>query len=175
MDTLSHGLWSLALFKLLNLKFKKNKFNVWNAAFFGIFPDVFAFVIPYSVFLFIFLFQGRLSIVNFEAMTESFPYYNIINLLYNISHSIIIFIIVFILVWLIFKKPIWVMFGWLLHIIIDIPTHLIGYFPTPMFWPISNFKINGIIYWREPLFMIIDIVLLITAYTVFFLIEKKKK
>jgi hypothetical protein len=67
------------------------------------------------------------------------------------------------------------MFGWLLHILIDIPTHLIGHFPTPMFWPLSNFKINGIIYWREPLFMIVDVVLLIIVYWIILKKERRKK
>jgi hypothetical protein len=67
------------------------------------------------------------------------------------------------------------LFGWLLHILIDIPTHLIGHFATPFLWPISNFKINGIAYWREPIVMIIDIILLIIVWIILFRIEKKRK
>jgi membrane-bound metal-dependent hydrolase YbcI (DUF457 family) len=96
-------------------------------------------------------------------------------MLYSISHSLIIFAIVFLLIWLIFRKPIYLLFGWLLHILIDIPTHLIGHFATPMFWPLSNFKINGLIYWREPAFMIADIVLLIIVYAIILNKEKKRK
>ena len=48
MDIISHALWSAALFKSINLKLKKKKekFNLWWAAFWGMFPDIFAFVIP---------------------------------------------------------------------------------------------------------------------------------
>lgn len=175
MDIISHALWSGALFKSINIKSKKRKFNFWWAGFWGTFPDVFAFIIPYIIFFAIIIFQSGFSISNLSTAIESPPYSAIVEMLYNISHSIIIFAIVFLLVWLIFRKPIWILFGWLLHILIDIPTHTIGHFATPMFWPISNFKINGLIYWREPLFIIIDIVLLILVYTWIFSKERKIK
>lgn len=175
MDIISHALWSGALFKSVNLKLKKKKFNFWQAAFWGIFPDVFAFVIPLIIFLFIIIPQTGINFVNINSIIESPPYSSVIEMLYNISHSFIIFAIIFLLIWLIFRKPIWIMFGWLLHILIDIPTHLLSHFPTPMFWPISDFKIDGIIYWRESLFMIIDIILLIIIYLMIYYVEKKKK
>jgi hypothetical protein len=175
MDIISHALWSGALFKSVNLKLKKKEFNFWQAAFFGIFPDVFAFVIPGIIFFFIIIFQKGFNFINLSTIIQSPPYSSITEMLYNISHSLIIFTVIFLLIWLIFRKPIWIMFGWLLHILIDIPTHLIGHFPTPMFWPLSNFKINGIIYWREPLFMIVDVVLLIIVYWIILKKERRKK
>ena len=175
MDIISHALWSGALFKSINIKLKKKKFNFWQAAFWGIFPDIFAFVIPFFIFLIIIISQEGFNITNLGTIIQSPPYSSIIGMLYNISHSLIIFSVVFLIVWLIFRKPIWIMLGWLLHILIDIPTHIIGHFPTPMFWPISTFKINGLIYWREPLFMIIDILLLTIVYWMILTKEKKKK
>jgi hypothetical protein len=173
MDIISHALWSGALFKSINLKSKKKKFNLWQAAFFGMFPDIISFVIPLGIFFIIILFQGGFNIPYLLTAVESPPYSNIVEMLYNISHSIIIFAAVFLLIWLIFRKPIYILFGWLLHILIDIPTHLVGHFATPFLWPISNFKINGIIYWREPLFMAIDIVALILVYWIILTKEKK--
>jgi hypothetical protein len=175
MDIISHALWSGALFKSVNLKLKRKKFNFWWAAFWGTFPDVFAFVIPYIIFSIIILAQNGFNITNLITVIKSPAYESIIVGLYNISHSIIIFAIVFLLIWLIFRKPIWILFGWLLHILIDIPTHTIGHFATPMFWPISNFKINGLIYWREPLFMIIDIIALIIVYWIILRKERQLK
>jgi hypothetical protein len=175
MDIISHALWSGALFKSINLKIKKRKFNFWLAAFFGVFPDVFAFVIPGIIFFFIIIFQEGFNFINLPIIIQSPPYSDIIYMLYNISHSLIIFSVVFLIIYLIFKKPIWIMFGWLLHILIDIPTHLIGHFPTPFLWPISNFKINGLIYWREPAFMILDVVLLIIVYWIILSKEKRMK
>lgn len=174
MDIISHALWSGALFKSINIKSKKKRFNFWWAAFWGIFPDTFAFIIPYIIFFAIIISQSGFNISRLSTAIESPPYSTIVKMLYNISHSIIIFAIVFLLVWLVFRKPIWILFGWLLHILIDIPTHTIGHYATPMLWPISNFKINGLIYWREPLFMIIDIVLLILVYMWIFRAENKR-
>jgi len=175
MDIISHALWSGALFKSINLKLKKKKFSFWWAAFWGMFPDVFAFVIPFIIFIPIIILQDGFNLSNLATTIQSPPYSTIVEMLYSISHSLIIFAIVFLLIWLIFRKPIYLLFGWLLHILIDIPTHLIGHFATPMFWPLSNFKINGLIYWREPAFMIADIVLLIIVYAIILNKEKKRK
>ncbi len=175
MDIISHALWSGALLKSVNLKLKKKKLNFWMAAFFGMFPDIFAFVIPSFIFFILIILKEEFNITNLGIILQSPPYSNIVDMLYNISHSLIIFSLVFLIVWLIFRKPIWIMLGWLLHILIDIPTHLIGYFPTPFLWPISNFKINGLIYWREPAFMILDVVLLIIVYWIILGKEKKRK
>lgn len=173
MDIISHGLWTGALSKIV--KIKKKKFNFWWTAFWGMFPDVFAFVIPGVIFFFVILFQTGFNFSNWSSIIQSSPYLNIIEMLYSISHSLIIFSAVFLLIWLIFKKPVWIMFGWLLHILIDIPTHKIEHFATPFLWPISNFKIDGLIYWREPLFMIVDIVLLIVVYGILFLRKNGEK
>jgi hypothetical protein len=175
MDIISHALWSSALFKSVNLKLNKKRFNIWKAALFGMFPDIFAFVVPGIIFFFIIIFQTQFNFVNLSTIIQSPPYSDIIEMLYNISHSLIIFTLVFLLIWLIFRKPIWIMFGWFLHILIDIPTHLIGHFATPLFWPISNFRINGFIYWREPWFMIVDVILLVVVYGIIFYLERKKK
>ena len=145
------------------------------AVFWGMFPDIFSFVIPYIIFFFILIFAKGFNISAIYTGIQSPAYSGIIEILYNISHSLVIFSLVFLLAWLIFRKPIWIMLGWLLHILIDIPTHIKGYFATPMFWPISNFKINGIAYWREPVVMIIDIILLIIAYSIIYIVEYRLK
>ena len=44
MDIISHGLWTGLIYKLFN-RFKNRRFNINLAAFWGIFPDVFAFTI----------------------------------------------------------------------------------------------------------------------------------
>ena len=36
------------------------------------------------------------------------------------------------------------MLAWPLHILVDFPFHSIDYFPTPILWPIFDFKFNGI-------------------------------
>lgn len=177
MDIVSHGLWSLVLFKSINLKLKSKKFNLWNAAFWGIFPDLFTFVIPYLIWIFQMIFENTplLDSIKIGATSSDFPYYHLVEILYNISHSIIIFIIIFCVAWLLFKKPIWILCGWLLHILFDIFTHIEGHFPTPILWPLSNFKFNGLIYWRNTWFIIIEIALLIVVYFIIYTAENKKK
>lgn len=177
MDIISHALWSAALFKSINLKLKKKKekFNLWWAAFWGMFPDIFAFVIPGIILFPIILSQTGFNLASAISTAQASPYSDIIAILYSISHSLVIFALVFLLIWFIFKKPVWLMFGWLLHILIDIPTHTAGHFTTPILWPVSNFSINGLIYWGESLFMIIDIALLIIVWTIIFAVERKKK
>ncbi len=170
MDTISHALWSSALFRGINSRIGngKEKFNLWWAAFWGMFPDIFSQIIPGIIFFIIIISQGEFNIANISNSMQSPPYSDIIWALYQISHSIVIFTLVFLLIWVIFKKPSWILGGWLLHILIDIPTHVKGHFATPFLWPISNFSINGIIYWREPVFMLVDISLLIIVYSIIY-------
>jgi hypothetical protein len=41
------------------------------------------------------------------------------------------------------------MLGWPFHICLDFPFHTAQYFPTQLFWPISDFVIDGIA-WNTP-------------------------
>jgi hypothetical protein len=45
--------------------------------------------------------------------------------------------------------------GWLLHMLMDIPTHTYVFFATPIFWPFSAYKFSGI-RWAEWWFLILD-------------------
>lgn len=182
MDVFSHGLWAGALFKLLNLKIKANKkFKFWAAVFWGAFPDLFAFTIPFFL-MFFYALTGQINFANMphpSAMEPSMPsqlasLFNLSNILYNLSHSLIVFLLVFGLVYLAFKKPKWVLGAWLLHILIDIPTHSYKFYPTPIFWPLSGWKFDGF-GWANEWFLIIDAVLLIAAYAYLFWREKRGK
>ncbi len=83
--------------------------------------------------------------------------------LYNITHSLIVFLAVLALIWIVAKKQAWMIAGWGLHILIDIPTHSLALFPTPFLWPISNYKVNGI-GWDNPIILAVDAILLISVY-----------
>lgn len=180
MDAISHALWAGALAKAINLNHNlKKKINFWWFAFFGMFPDIIAFAIPYIIWFFGLIFgvyklsDAYLNLAH--PTTIDFPYYNLVSQLYYVSHSLIIFALVFLILFLIFKKPIWIMFGWLLHIVIDIFTHVRSHYTTPILWPVSNFTIGGIVYWRETWFLIADVVLLIIVYGILSWLEKKGK
>ncbi len=94
--------------------------------------------------------------------------------LYSISHSLIVFAVVFGIVWLILKKPRLTMLAWAFHIVLDIPTHDISFFPTPFLWPFSHFEVNGVS-WAHPMVLVPDIILLVALYAYFFVVRKNKR
>ena len=55
------------------------------------------------------------------------------------------------------------MFGWALHILIDIPTHQ-GIFAVHFLWPLSNYGFNGI-RWEARWFMVGNYTALLTVFT----------
>lgn len=175
MDIFSHGLWTGAIYKGINKKVKR-PFKVKLAVFWDVFPDIFAFSMMFFWSLGNFI-LGNLDLSKLPpphkvepAAQNTLPIFNLTSLLYSLSHSVIIFIIVFALTSLIFRRPIWEMGGWLVHILLDIPTHSYQFYPTPFLWPISNLKFNGFS-WATPWFLIVNYLAIIIVY---FLLNKKK-
>jgi len=154
MDTLSHALWGYVATQ------RKAKF--WKAAFFGAFPDLFAFTIPFVMMVF----AGGM----FTRHRPNFPEY--ISTLYNISHSLIICALVFGIIYA-FRKKLYIwMIGWPLHILMDIPTHEKEFFPTLFLYPFSNFVVDGI-RWSNPYIFFTNWGLLIILYGYLFRKEIK--
>lgn len=180
MDILSHGLWSGAAYKAINLKIVKNKnpLSVKWSIFWGVFPDFFAFT-GLFVWLFVNVVLGNRNFSNIPhpenaepAQQDTFFIFRLTNILYNFSHSLAIFLIVFGFFYLIFKRPIWEMGAWFLHILIDIPTHSYKFYPTPFLWPFSHIKFNGFS-WSSPWFLFADYFLLALVYLYLFLRKRK--
>jgi len=153
MDIFAHALWTYAIFH-------KQKYKWWGA-FFGILPDILSFG-PFFVYYHLILGNNFKN----DLINDS------VFVMYNITHSLVIFTIFVITVYYITRKIPWLMFGWGMHILIDIPTHTKDFFPTPFLWPLFSLKINGIS-WGEPWFMIINYSLLIIVYS--WIIYKKYK
>jgi hypothetical protein len=175
MDIFAHALWTGALYKGVNKK-RGEPFNVWLAIFWGIFPDLFAFA-PLFLGLIVNLLFGNIGFSDLPRPHEieppiqgKFSMFQLTRSLYNICHSAIIFTLIFCLVFVLFRKPIWEMGGWLLHIFIDIPTHSAKFYPTPFLWPLSHFHISGIS-WAQPWFMMINYSAIVIVYI---LLHKKK-
>ena len=80
-------------------------------------------------------------------------------------------LLVFGIAFLIFRRPIWELGGWLIHILLDIPTHSYRFFPTPVFWPFSGWKFNGLS-WATPWFLIVNYAAIIIIYL---LLRRKKE
>jgi membrane-bound metal-dependent hydrolase YbcI (DUF457 family) len=154
MDFVSHALWGGVSFG------RKNKTFFLFAAGISILPDV----LTEGLFVVLHLLNiggmpgwenGHPNITDFPAYAQN---------LYNITHSFLIFAFVFALFRIVAGKPVWIIGGWGLHILIDIPTHSLALFPTPFLWPVSEFKVDGIA-WDNPVIFAIDIMLLIAAYS----------
>ena len=157
MDIFSHGLWAGIGAEIIKRK-KKKPLSIRLAMFWGVFPDLFAFTIPFLLLFWSGTFGYKISPQVWEI---SHP-------LYNISHSLVTFAVVMAALYLATRRIHLEMFGWLLHILMDIPTHSYRFFPTPFLWPISGFKFNGFS-WGHPWFIALDYLLL----AVVFLIIKK--
>jgi membrane-bound metal-dependent hydrolase YbcI (DUF457 family) len=154
MDFVSHALWGGVSFG------RRSKKLFLLAAGISILPDI----LTEGLFFVLYLLNigGMPGWENGHPNISDYPIYA--QNLYNITHSLVIFVFVFALFWAAARKPVWIMAAWGLHILIDIPTHSMALFPTPFLWPISHFRVDGI-GWDNPLIMVIDIVLLITAYS----------
>ncbi|MDP3057735.1 MAG: metal-dependent hydrolase [bacterium] len=188
MNFFSHIFWTWAVFKTLKEKLKK-PLNLKLAVFWGVFPDLFAFAIPIA-WLIIELMFGKISISDLPGPEKIEPpqqNFNsillLVSTLYSFSHSFVILLAVAI-VWtaiLYFKRKIPAtsvsqilpieMGGWILHILIDIPTHSSAFYSTPFLWPISDFKINGLS-WGTPWFLALNYLVIFIVY--FAYLRKKK-
>lgn len=158
MDVFAHWLWTYAIYF-------KNKYR-FLAAFLGVMPDLLAFgpLFLYSIF------SNNLTISKPDI--SAIPDYVFVG--YNFTHSIVIFLIIVGVFYYITRDIPWVAGGWLLHILIDIPTHTSNFFPTPFLWPLSDFTVS-VISWSNMIFMIINYSLLVIVYTYLLMFVRKKK
>ena len=136
MDIFAHGLWAAAGARAANGK-SQPRVSVGWTAWWGVFPDLFAFTIPVTL-------RTWERLANPGPAPHGMPHMPLAWQLYHFSHSLIIFSAVFGLVWLVKRRPPLVTLGWLLHVLIDIPTHTLRFFPTPFLWPISDYVFSGI-------------------------------
>lgn len=182
MDILAHTLWANYGARTANRVIKKKNekkvkqiptLNIAWTSFFGVFPDLFAFTIP-----FIFIIWGVIT----GSIPESFlgshhgPLVGGLDLaatLYQYSHSLVIWAVVFIIAWVFYKRPRFELLGWALHILIDIPSHVLSFYPTPFLFPISNYHFPYGIPWSDKWYMIINYSLLIICFVVITLTQKK--
>lgn len=128
MDTFSHALWGYGLFGY--------KRYAWLAVFFGAMPDL----ITFGAFMLMQMIQGTWHIG--PPPVAIIPDWLFTT--YSLGHSFVICLPVIALVAL-WRKPVaFAMLAWPLHIVLDFPFHTFAYFPTPILWPIHDFKIDGI-------------------------------
>jgi hypothetical protein len=92
---------------------------------------------------------------------SSIPLY--VHRLYNVTHSLVVFLAVFFIVWALRKRPLWELGAWGLHVLVDVPTHSHSFFATPVLWPIFSWKFDGW-QWMNPAILIPNYVLLALCY-----------
>ncbi|PIR97151.1 MAG: hypothetical protein COT91_02965 [Candidatus Doudnabacteria bacterium CG10_big_fil_rev_8_21_14_0_10_41_10] len=161
MDILSHALWGGVAFG------RKLKRNYWLAFLFGLLPDFVTFTPLFVGALF-----GYFNLTHLTAEASgaipSFVY-----ILYNLTHSLIIFSVIFLVVWIVLKKPFIPLLALPLHIILDIFTHGVDFFPTPFLWPVSNFAFDGTI-WTKPIIFLPNVAGLILVYGFWYFKTRRK-
>jgi len=136
MDTFSHALWGKGLFGYRG--------KSWYALFFGAMPDLSSFGLLIIVRL---LLGDYGDIGGGPPPLDSIPWWVYVN--YDLSHS---FISAFICIWIVkkYNKDLaFAMWAWPFHILLDFPFHSKAYFPTKLFWPLTNFSFDGIS-WSRP-------------------------
>lgn len=167
MDIFAHTIWANTVAKGSNFiaEKKQKKFNINPIlmGFWGVFPDLFAFSIPFII--------GLYKIIIGQSLLSSFrDHHNLVggidlsSYLYQFSHSLIIFLLIFILFWILYKSPRYELLGWLLHILIDIPSHSISFFPTPFLFPISEYRFPHGVHWANLSYMIVNYSLLLIIW-----------
>jgi hypothetical protein len=83
--------------------------------------------------------------------------------LYNWTHSLVVWAIVSMIIFFIslnYTYTPWFLFAWLLHILIDIPTHTRAFFAPQFLIPLSKFNVDGKS-WAHPIFMAVNYSLII--------------
>jgi hypothetical protein len=164
MDIISHGLWGGIAFG------RKSKKDWWTSFAFGVAPDALSFGV-----LFVMTFLGLSAQPNWAGgpPDPSFiPQY--VHTLYNITHSLVTFAVVFGIVWLVLKRPFMPMLAWVFHIVLDIFTHDINFFPTPYLWPLPFTPVDGVS-WGHPYIWYPNVVLLALVYGVWFLVRRRSR
>lgn len=128
MDTFSHALWGYGLFGY--------KRYALLAIFFGAMPDL----ISFGALMAMHVIDGTMQVG--KPALESLPPWLFTN--YAIGHSFVICLPIIALVALWRKGIAFAMLAWPFHIVLDFPFHTKAYFSTPIFWPLSDFSIDGI-------------------------------
>lgn len=137
MDILAHGLWTQLVFADSPTKTR------WLAVALSVAPDALAFIpnIIHSILARKLKLWIRINTQTLGEVARVVPPW--VYRIYDVTHSIPIWALGFGVTWLIMGSVPWVGFAWLLHILVDIPTHTKRFFPTPFLWPLSRFTVDG--------------------------------
>lgn len=154
MDFIAHLLWSAIIFTGPQL---------YIAMFLGVMPDL----IPFGLSIIISPFRNNTK-VNNRDVNSMISYYELpqnrwVRNLYDWTHSLVIWAVFFVILSIIGHYgdffP-WFMFAWLLHVVIDIPTHTRAFFAPRFLTPLSTYNFDGSS-WANPKFMAVNYILIL--------------
>lgn len=190
MEIFSHALWSAGLVQLANrhlkVKHKHLRLRPIPTALWSIFPDLVVFA-PVWIFYIWKLLAGAIDYSGIPRHGDLglVGTDTIISLSYSMSHSLVVFCVVMILVVAFYRlftgrkarssAYLWAMLGWAFHILIDVPSHSYQYSPTPVFWPISEWRFYQGIDWGTPIFLFFNYLLMFLLYLFLWYTEPRKK
>ncbi len=157
MDIFAHVLWTGAAVIVVQRKLDR-PMHLSRAAFWGALPDLVSFTVPAVLRVWWWLSGTSKSLLP-DARG---PHFEWVWGLYNCSHSAVVFAVIFGAVWLLVRHPVLEMFGWALHISIDILTHR-GWFATSFLWPVLSFRFDGIP-WEKGWFLGVNYAALTLVY-----------
>ena len=143
MEIIAHGLWAAAA-AIGVQRSTKAGIRVGWAVWWAAFPDVLAFGPSFAIGLW-FRFAGVSN--SGAAEGHALPHVHVGLPLYPAGHSLIVSLLVFGLVTILARRIVFEMLGWMLHIVIDVPTHSLSYYATRFLWPVSDYRIDGIAWW----------------------------
>lgn len=140
MDTLSHALWGRGLFGYRGYR--------WLPIFFGVFPDLLSF----GTLFVIRIIKGDLNysgLPTLESLLQLEPFPGWIFVMDNITHSFVTAFFFISIMYYFKRELVWPMLSWPFHIVLDFAFHTKELFPVKLFWPLSDFYIDGIS-WSHP-------------------------
>ncbi len=143
MEVVAHGLWAAAAgisASRSGLVTLRVPWAVWWA----VFPDVLAFGPSFAVGLWLRVSGG---VDSAAAHSGHLPHVHLGLPLYPAAHSVVTFLVVFAVATILTRRVVVELLGWLLHILIDIPTHSFSYYATRFLWPVSDVRVDGIAWW----------------------------
>jgi hypothetical protein len=160
MEILAHSLWATAAAitakRLTTTTTVRIGWTVWWA----VFPDVLAFGPSVAAGIWLRL-TGGLDASS--AHGGHLPHVNLGLPIYPAVHSLVVFLLVFGITTILARRVVVDLFGWLLHILIDIPTHSFSFYATRFLWPLSGYRVDGIAWWT-PLFWVATYAALAVLY-----------
>ncbi len=144
MEIVAHGLWTAAA--AITVKRTRGiPLRLGRTVWWGCFPDVLAFGPMIAAALWLRFAGGPAGAPGDHVL----PHVHIGLPLYAAGHSLVVFALAFGIASILARRMVLEMLGWLLHILIDIPTHSLSYYATRFLWPLSDFRIDGIAWWTR--------------------------